>query len=89
LTLSGDYLFLTIGIICVFLTCFASMSIMLSLRIGAMFAWMAFLIIGLNLGGISNTIKAVIIALGVVMIIMHLLQFFAFSFSGGKKKGKV
>ena len=72
-----------------FLTCFASMSIMLSLRIGAMFAWMAFLIVGLNLGGISNTIKAVIIALGAVMIIMHLLQFFAFSFSGGKKKGKV
>ena len=50
---------------------------------------MAFLIVGLNLGGISNTIKAVIIALGAVMIIMHLLQFFAFSFSGGKKKGKV
>ena len=89
MTLSGDYLFLTIGIICVFLTCFASMSIMLSLRIGAMFAWMAFLIIGLNLGGTSNTVKAVIIALGVVMIIMHLLQFFNFTFSKGNKKGKV
>lgn len=86
MTLSGDYLFLTIGIICVFLTCFASMSIMLSLRIGAMFAWLAFLIIGLNLGGTTPAIKAVIISLGVIMIVMHLLQFFAFSQG---KKGKV
>jgi len=86
MTLSGDYLFLTIGIICVFLTCFASMSIMLSLRIGAMFAWLAFLLIGLNLGGTTSTVKAVIISLGVIMIVMHLLQFFAFSQG---KKGKV
>jgi hypothetical protein len=51
-----------------------------------MFAWLAFLIIGLNLGGTTPAIKAVIISLGVIMIVMHLLQFFAFSQG---KKGKV
>ena len=86
MTLSGDFLFLTIGIVSVLLSCFASMSIMLSMRIGAMFSWLAFLIIGLNVTGPGNSIKGVIIGLSVVMIIMHLIQFFTFTFSKGREK---
>lgn len=83
MTISGDYLFLTIGLICALLSCFASMSIAMSMRVGAMFAWIAFVVTGLSLTGTTGSVRGVIIGLSVAMITMHAAQFF--NTSRGKK----
>ena len=80
----GGFLFLLFGIIAVALSCTSALNNALSIRVGAFFAWMALFL--MSISEISGRSMIVWAALCLVMIVLHLLQIFAWTFGRSKAR---
>lgn len=70
---TDNFIFLIFGLLSVMYSCCSSLNNSLSVKVGAMFSWISFLVSSMLFlrGGLAS----VLISLSVIMIIMHLIQF--------------
>jgi len=79
----GGLVFLLFGIFAVAFSCVSSLNNALSLRVGAFFSWTALFIMTISL--MTGGKVAVWVSLCAVMMILHLLQIFSWTF--GRNRG--